>query len=158
MATAGRLIIVCGLPGAGKTTLARRLAAETGATRFCPDEWMDAFSLDPFDEPRRAAIETLQWQLAQDILALGGTAIIEWGTWGRSERDTLRNGARALGARVELHYLDLPLPELHDRIRTRNYESPPITFEQLQAWSQSFQHPTAEELAFYDPPLEAPVP
>jgi predicted kinase len=34
--------IVCGLPGSGKTTLARTLESQFRAVRFTPDEWMDA--------------------------------------------------------------------------------------------------------------------
>ena len=81
-----KLIIVCGLPGAGKTTHAK-LLEELGAIRFCPDEWMEVLSLDLHDEERRAKIESLQWKLSQDLLAQGVTVIIEWGTWGRSEHD-----------------------------------------------------------------------
>ena len=55
-----RLIIVCGLPGAGKTTHAKALASGLGAVRFSPDEWMDALAIDLYDEERRARIEALQ--------------------------------------------------------------------------------------------------
>jgi predicted kinase len=103
-----RLIIVCGLPGSGKTTLAKVLEERLRAVRFSPDEWMDALSLNLYDEQRRGKIEALQWKFGQQLLALGLTVIIEWGTWGRSERDALRLGARALGAAVELHYLSAP--------------------------------------------------
>jgi predicted kinase len=145
-----RLIIVCGLPGSGKTTYAQQLQASLHGIRFCPDEWMDALSLDLWDEEKRAKIEGLQWQLGQQLLALGVTIIIEWGTWARSERETLRLRARELGAAVELHYLSASSGVLLDRIQRRRMEDPPITPEQLAQWTKTFQPPTAEELALFD--------
>jgi predicted kinase len=147
------LIIVCGLPGSGKTTHAKLLAGRLGAIRFAPDEWMDALSLDIYDEARRERIESLQWKLGQELLALGLTVIIEWGTWGRSERDALRIGARALGAAVELHYMSAPVDVLFDRIHRRGMENPPIEREALLRWSTIFQAPTPEEMALFDKSL-----
>src|SRR5215469_7082507 len=154
-ATGPRLIIVCGLPGSGKTTVAKALESRLRAVRFSPDEWLDALSLDVYDEERRGKIEALQWKLGQQLLALGLTVIIEWGTWGRSERDALRLGARALGAAVELHYLSAPLDVLFDRIQRRGMENPPIERDALSRWSESFQAPTPEEMALFDAPLIA---
>jgi adenylate kinase len=39
------LVIVCGLPGSGKTTLAKEIEEKQQATRFSPDDWMDALEL-----------------------------------------------------------------------------------------------------------------
>jgi len=156
--TGPRLIIVCGLPGSGKTTLAKELEGRLRAIRFSPDEWMDALSLDVYDEERRGKIEALQWKFGQELLALGLTVIIEWGTWGRSERDTLRLGARALGAAVELHYLAAPADVLFDRIQRRRLENPPIERDALTRWSEIFQVPTPEEMALFDKPLIAALP
>jgi len=151
------LIIVCGLPGSGKTTHAKLLEARLGAIRLSADEWMDALSLDLYDEPRRAQIEALQWKLAQELLTLGLTVIIEWGTWGRSERDTLRLRARALGAAVELHYLSAPVDVLLERIQRRGMEKPPIERDQLLRWVETFQVPTPEEIALFDKSSEVGV-
>ena len=157
MITAPRLIIICGLPGSGKTTRAAQLEQKLRAVRFCPDEWMAALSLDLYDEEKRGKIEALQWKMARQLLALGQTVIIEWGTWRRSERDTLRLGARALGAAVELHYLSEPLDVLFDRIQKRDMENPPIERDALVRWAGIFQEPTLEEMALFDKPsmLEA---
>jgi predicted kinase len=156
--TGPRLIIVCGLPGSGKTNLAKVLESRLRAVRFSPDEWLDALSLDLYDEERRGKIEALQWRIGQELLALGLTVIIEWGTWGRSERDALRLGARALGAAVELHYLSAPADVLFDRIQRRGRENPPIDRDAVSRWFQIFQVPTPEEMALFDRPLIGAIP
>ena len=43
-----RLILMCGLPGAGKTTRAVELAARLPAVRLSPDEWLTGLGLDLF--------------------------------------------------------------------------------------------------------------
>ena len=148
--TGPRLIIVCGLPGSGKTTHAKLLQGASPAMRLCPDEWMDALSINHHEEGNRGKIEALQWGLAQELLALGLTVIIEWGVWARSERDTLRLGARALGAAVELHYLSASVDVLFDRLRRRGRENPPIEREAMLRWAEIFQAPAPEEMALYD--------
>jgi predicted kinase len=154
-ATVARLIIVCGLPGSGKTVLAKALESRLHAIRFCPDEWMDALSLNLYDEKRRAKIEALQWTFGRELLALGLTVIVEWGTWARSERDSLRLEARALGAAVELHYLSAPADVLFERLQRRAREHPPIDRDALSRWCEMFQVPTPEEMALFDAPLVA---
>jgi predicted kinase len=150
--TGSRLIIICGLPGSGKTTRAKLLEDKLRAIRLSPDDWMNALSLNLYDEEKREKIEALQWKIAQELLALGLTVIIEWGTWGRSERDTLRVRARSLGAAVELHYLSAPVDVLFDRIQRRGMESPPIERDDMLRWTEMFQEPTPEEMALFDKP------
>lgn len=151
--SSARLVIVCGLPGSGKTTLAKEIELELSAIRFCPDEWMGALSINLWDEKRREKIESMQWDLAKKLLAQGISVIIEWGTWGRTERDTLRTEAHAVGASVELHYLNVPPDVLFQRIKQRNAENPPIKKEMVDQWFESFQAPTAEEMKLFDAPL-----
>jgi len=118
---------------------------------------MDALSVSLYREDVRDKIEALQWKLAQDLLALGLTVIIEWGTWARSERDVLRLGARALGAAVELHYLTAPVDVLFERLQRRSRESPPIERDALARWAEIIQVPAAEEIALFDEALLADV-
>ena len=141
---------MCGLPGSGKTTHAKQLQAGYCAIRLCADEWLDALSLDIRDELMREKIECLQWQLGQQLLNLSLTVIIEWGTWGRSERDALRLRARELGVGVELHYLSVPVEVLLDRVQRRRMEEPPIKREQLLQWANAFQAPTVQEQTLFD--------
>jgi predicted kinase len=151
--TRSRLVIVCGLPGSGKTTLARALESKLSAVRFSPDEWMDALSINLWDEERRGKIGALQWKLGQELLARGLIVIIEWGTWGRVERDVLRLGARALGAAVELHYVSATADALFERIQSRGREKPPIERDAVSRWLEIFEAPTPEEMALFDKPL-----
>jgi predicted kinase len=151
--SSGRLIVICGLPGSGKTTLAEALEGTLQAIRFSPDDWLDALSINLHREDVRERVEALQWMLAQRLLAQGLTVIIEWGTWARSERDSLRLGARALGAAVELHYLSAPVDVLFERLERRGRENPPIERDALGRWAEAFQVPTIEETALFDQPL-----
>jgi predicted kinase len=145
-----KLILVCGLPGTGKTTRARQLEAELGAIRLSADDWMDALSINLREEEMRGRIEALQWKLGKQLLAAGLTVIIEWGTWGRAERDQLRAEARYIGASVDLHYLSAPVETVFERIQRRGREDPPIERSAIVRWFEMFEAPTAEEMALFD--------
>ena len=142
-----RLILMCGLPGAGKTTQARRLAATLPAIRLCPDEWLTGLGLSLFDIPARDRVEHMLWHHTQQLLRLGQDVILENGFWGRTERDGYRDTARALGASVHLHYLDTPLDVLKHRRRDL------LTAAQMDDCAALFEPPGAAELATYDPPI-----
>ena len=146
----GTLIVLCGLPGSGKTTHAQAIVEATGAIHFDTDEWMRALGIHYLDEASRNQIETLQWTRAKELLALGQAVIFESGPWARSQRDMLRREARELGAAVELYYFTATLDVLLDRISRRGPEGAEITRELLEDWSRKLRAPHAFELALYD--------
>jgi predicted kinase len=152
--TEARLILICGLPGSGKTTLARQLVPEVRAVRLCPDEWKHDLGIDYYDEERRVRLEQRLWRLGQELLGLGQSVILENGFWAREERDELRLGARTLGVAVELHYVEAPVDELWRRLEIRNElalpGTAPIKREDLEKWAQQFEAPDATELALFD--------
>src|SRR5438105_15397507 len=125
------------------------------ALRLCEDDWMLQLGFDLFDERARELIEKMFWQLTERLLQLGQTVILESGFWLRSERDETRLGARALGAAVELHVLDVPVDELWRRLEERHQSgrrpTRPITREELDRWATFFEAPDAAELELFDP-------
>ena len=154
-----RLILTCGLPGAGKTPLARQLAANRGAVRLTKDEWLWALGSTPWDDRTRERVERELWRLAQEILRLGLSVVLDFGLWARIERDEMRTTGRGLGVGVELHFLDVPADELWQRIEARNSEPPwdsyPIRRADFDGWLATFQAPDAAELALFDPPPDS---
>jgi predicted kinase len=151
-----RLLLTCGLPGAGKTTLATRLATERRAVRLTKDDWQWALGSTPWDRSTGEKIERELWRLAQEILSLGLSVVLDFGLWARVERDEMRSAARGIGVGVELHYLEVPADDLWQRIEARNstppWDAQPITRADLDEWMAIFQAPDASELALFDPP------
>ena len=151
---AGTLILLCGLPGSGKTTTAKRLAQERGAVRLCPDEWIAQLGGDLFDDGLRERVEELQWRLARELVGAGASIIIESGHWLKSDRDSKREWARSHGVRIELVFLDVPIAERWRRLEARNRESDPATvslkWDVLESYQRLFQAPDETEQALFD--------
>jgi predicted kinase len=152
-----RLVLICGLPASGKSTLARQLAPKIPAIRLDKDGWVTQLGADVWDGEFRGRLEGQLWALSKELLAQGQSVILEWGHWARVERDEKRLGARALGAAVELHYLHAPLEELVERAERRNasgeWTASPITRAHFEEWATMLQSPDEEELLLFDEPV-----
>jgi predicted kinase len=161
MAGPARLVLICGLPAAGKSTLARALAPRMSAIRLDKDAWVTQLGADVWDDAFRVRLERQLWDLTLQLLAQGQNVILEWGHWARAERDEKRRGARSVGADVELRFLDAPLDELIERAARRNesgeWTAAPITRAHFESWATVFEPPDEDELRLFDDPLPLDV-
>jgi predicted kinase len=148
------LIAFCGLPGSGKTTIAKEVEKTRGAVRINTDEWVAAIGVDFFDDEFRHKLQVRLYEHGITLLKHGQSIIVEDGLWRRDERDRYREVAHKLGAAIELHYFDLAFDELWRRLEARNalgaYDTVPITKELLKKCWPKLQRPDEAELALFD--------
>jgi predicted kinase len=145
-----KLFLVVGLPGAGKTTLAKALAAEHRALRLTPDEWMIPLFADNDAGGKRWILEARLINLAFEALRSDLSVVLDFGFWGRDERTSLRWLARAIGARCEVVYLPVDRQTQLSRIAHRQATTPdqtfPMTEKDVDTWRAQFQAPDHAEL------------
>jgi len=145
------LHVVVGLPGAGKTTLARRLEAELPALRLTPDEWMVPLFGEPEAGGKRDDVEGLLIRVALRTLTLGVDVVLDFGVWSRDERTCLRHLAADVGAMTRLHYLPVEPEQQWRRLAARDDPSSfRIDRVDMDRYATMFEVPTAEELAGAD--------
>jgi predicted kinase len=151
-----RLVLFCGLPGSGKTTLAKQLETQGEGVRICADEWqadlkVDSAALyDNFHE----RLQRRLYKLALQLLRNSQNVILEDGLWMKDERAEKLTDAKKCGATVAIHYFDLSFEEIWKRLKTRNdslsHGAIEMTKSDLQKCWDIFQKPTPEELSGFD--------
>jgi predicted kinase len=142
--SAGALHVLTGKIAAGKSTLAARLAAETGGLVLAEDHWLPTLypaqitSLEDYrreSERLRAAIAPL----IVDLLHRGLTIILDFPANTVAGRTWMRGLADAVGITATLHFLDLPDELCRARLHARNaagthaYQASDAEFDQFTA-------------------------
>ncbi len=147
---AATLILMVGLPGAGKTTRARELAATHRALRLTPDDWMIPLFGDSMAGGKRWVLEGRLISVALQALRLGTSVVLDYGLSSRDERSALRWLARSAGAACQVVYLPVDKDVQLARIAHRQETTPHQTFSMSEAdvhtWREQFQAPDAAEL------------
>jgi predicted kinase len=162
-ARGGRVHLVLGPVGAGKSTYAAALAGERGAVRLNLDQWMvRLFGPDRPDEGRvvwyleRAARAVEQIRaVAVEVAGTGTDVVLEIGLLTRHERDPFYRRISDAGFELTIHVLDAARDVRRRRVEARNRERgstfcmvvPPDVFERA---SDLWEPPAAEECAGRD--------
>jgi predicted kinase len=139
-----------GLPGAGKTTKAKELAAAHRALRLTPDEWMIPLFGESMAGGKRDVLEGRLISVALQALRLGTSVVLDFGLWGRDERSALRWLATSVGASCQVIYLpidtDVQRARIAHRQATASHTTFPMAEGDIARWRKQFQVPDAAEL------------
>lgn len=152
-----RLILMAGLPGSGKTTVARELEAR-GFLRICPDERVfEQHGHYGRDFPRGAykiREAPILAEVADELrtaLTVGRDVVLDHGLWTRDERQEWRQAGEDAGATVTLVHLPATHDELWERIKERNastFDDPNAMYfseEDLLRHGARFEPPAVDE-------------
>jgi predicted kinase len=148
------LYLLVGLPAAGKTTVAKRLADEHAALRLTPDEWIIPLFGEPEAGGKRDVLEGRLITLALQLLRLGTNVVLDFGCWAREERSALRWLVEEKRGCFRLVYVPVDpttqLARIEQRWRQAPHETFPITVSDLDRWRDQFEVPDADEIAGTD--------
>jgi predicted kinase len=155
------LYLTVGLPGAGKTTLARRIAQEARILRLTPDEWMAPLFHHSDADGRRDILEGRMIWVAHQVLCSGSSVILDFGCWSPDERHAIRAITESVPARFDLRYVCVDEAERRARATARWETAPETTFPMSEDDHDQFVAlcipPSPAELS-YAPIPEAPSP
>lgn len=149
----GTVHVMCGLVAAGKSTIARSVAAEVGAVRLSRDEWMLRLHGGRFDDPSAVEflerVDPLMWDVALDIATAGMPVLLDWNFWSRKRRAEARRrtGERALG--LVVHWVDVSVDVAVRRAGQRQAKGPrdayAISEAEVRHFATIFEPPTDDE-------------
>ena len=157
----GRLILVCGPTGVGKTTYSLSLSEEIEAIRFSIDPWMQTlFAKDMTSLDYEWMIERVNrcyeqiWQVSEQILTFNGNVVLDLGFTTKEQRDIFSDRAKEMRINPEIHYLDAPQDIRKQRVDKRNIEKDPSVFAfevtdmMFNFMEPRFEAPNQDELKY----------
>jgi predicted kinase len=148
------LHFIAGKVGAGKTTLARKLALEVPAVLICEDQWIASLGGE-VKTLRDYVIASTQCRKLmvphlRDVLRVGASVVLDFAGNTPSHRAWVRSIFEYAKADHVLHVLDVPETLCLRRLRQRNAERPEGLF-----WGEVSEALFHEVTKYYVPPSEA---
>jgi hypothetical protein len=149
--------MICGLPGAGKTTIAKKIETENRALRFSLDEWLitlfGRYEITPENHQahvqRVLACRELIWTTAERALTLDVDVILDDGFFLKEHRSKYKEMIERAGARPKLYFVDIEAETLLNRLQNRNSDLPANNFaissELITYFFSLFEPPTEDE-------------
>jgi len=123
----GKVILICGKIGSGKTTYAKKLAEQLNAVIITQDELMyGLFGTELYYNDQKLYYKYATWVVdyvkrkAGEAAKAGAIVICDNGFTPRTERDELRKYYSDVGVVCELHYMDIPEEQRLKNIKKRN--------------------------------------
>lgn len=147
------LHILCGKIGAGKSTLAKALAAQEATVLVSEDAWLAALYGDRMatgaDYMHFAAkLRGILAPHVADLLSAGVSVVLDFPANTLDQRMWMRDLVQQAGTDHVLHHLDVPddicLARLHARNAAGDHPFA-VTDAQFHAFTKHFAPPTAEE-------------
>ncbi|MBV2151897.1 ATP-binding protein [Kitasatospora sp. SUK 42] len=150
------VVLMCGLPGAGKTTYARELVRR-GYVRLSIDEvvWQRLGQRDAglvleeeaYDRLKEEVRREQRQELVELMLA-GRDVVVDYSFWSRAARDDYKALVESHGCRWELIHLKADRTTLELRLAVRNGEeganSVTVDEELFGRYLANFEEPTGE--------------
>jgi predicted kinase len=154
----GKVILICGKIGSGKTTYAYKLAKQLNAVIITQDELMyGLFGTELYYSDQEQYYKYATWveeyvkRKAGEIANAGAIVICENGFWPRAERDELRKYYTDIGVSCEFHYMDISEEQRLKNIKKRNdailRKECNETFMQEKDIYHFFEIPSDDEIA-----------
>lgn len=144
----------CGKAGAGKSTVAKSLAAAEQAILISEDVWLVRLygdQMHTFDDYKRFSqrLKAVVGPLAIELLQSGRAVVLDFPANTKATRAWFRSLVDASGADHVLHFVDSADATCLARIAQRNVERPEgshhLTPEQFATISSWFEAPAEEE-------------
>ncbi len=123
------LHFICGKIASGKTTLAQKIARDTGAVFICEDEWLSKLysdDLKTFDDYIKLTnrMKVLLLSHVTNLLRNGMSVVFDFSGNTPSHRKWVRSVFEAANADHKLYVLDVSDVECKKRLSNRNAEKP----------------------------------